>query len=220
MAGNEAASVAPDGSPVLVYRRLPPGVAEADVIAGAIPWGARVLELGAGAGRVTHVLVERGYRVTAVDESAEMLAGISGAETVRASIEGLALGRRFDAVVLGSHLVNTSDDQQRRALLRTCRDHLSRHGIALIEHHAVTWVDTAEDGESQAGEVTVALREVNRHPPYVSAVAEYRVDGHVFRQPFTARILTDDELAQELRRVGLEVVERPSPRWTAARLAR
>ena len=53
-------------------------------------------------------LLARGYSVVAVDDSPEMLAHIDTAETVVASIEGLDLRRRFDAVLLCSHLVNTS----------------------------------------------------------------------------------------------------------------
>jgi SAM-dependent methyltransferase len=209
--------VTPDGSPVLVYRRLPPGEAEAEVIAAALPSGASVLELGAGAGRVTHPLLARGFRVTAVDESAEMLAAIEGAETVQAAIEDLALGRRFDAVILGSHLVNTSDDGQRRAFLRAARDHVDQHGSVLLEHHASTWAQTAEEGESRQGDVSVALREVRRHPPFVTAVAEYAVDGFVFRQPFTARVFSDAELAAELGAAGFGPVQRLTPTWTLAK---
>jgi len=53
----------------------------------------------------------------------------------------------------------------------------------------------------------------------VSAVAEYRVDGHVFRQPFTARVWSSDELAAELHDAGFSDVRPISPKWTAARLA-
>jgi len=211
-----ASRIAADGSPVLVYARLPPGTAEADVITSAVRPGAHLLELGAGTGRVTHVLLARGYAVTAVDNSPEMLACIQGAETVEADIETLALGRRFDAVILGSHMVNTDDDVQRRAFLRACRDHVADHGIVLIEHHTAAWLQTANDGESQAGDVVVALRDVRRHAPFVTATAEYRVDGHVFRQPFTARIFHQAELAQELRDAGFGTVAPLNATWTLA----
>lgn len=210
--------ITPDGSPVLVYRRLPPGDAEAEVIAGAVPARAQVLELGAGAGRVTRALVARGLRVTAVDESAEMLAAIEGAETVQARIEGLALGRQFDAVVLGSHLINV-DPPQRDAFLRACREHVRDDGAVLVEHYPADWAERAAPGEHVVGEVTVALREVRRHAPYVTAVAEYVVDGHVFRQPLTARVLSADELAVALVSAGLAWVEPLTPVWTAAGVA-
>jgi hypothetical protein len=38
-----------------------------------------------------------------------MLAHVRGAETVRGRIEELALGRRFDVVLLASHLINADD---------------------------------------------------------------------------------------------------------------
>ncbi|NEE16204.1 class I SAM-dependent methyltransferase, partial [Streptomyces sp. SID7499] len=76
-----------------------------DVIAGVAPAGASILELGCGAGRVTHPLVRRGFSVTAVDESPEMLEEIVGARRVRSPIESLDLGgERFDVVLLGSFL--------------------------------------------------------------------------------------------------------------------
>jgi len=94
--------IAPDGSPVGLYARLPE-LGEGEVVATALPAAASVLELGCGTGRITRQLVRLGYRVTAVDESAEMLAHVRDAETVRAEIEGLRLGRRFDAALETIH---------------------------------------------------------------------------------------------------------------------
>src|SRR5919198_5137029 len=51
--------VAPDGSPVEIYRRLP-ATGEPELIHGAIPAGASILELGCGAGRITHELIRLG----------------------------------------------------------------------------------------------------------------------------------------------------------------
>jgi len=66
-------STAPDGSPVELYERLPE-LGEDDVVVSVLPEEASVLELGCGTGRITRQLVRLGDRVTAVDESAEMLA--------------------------------------------------------------------------------------------------------------------------------------------------
>ena len=44
--------IAPDGSPVLLYARLP-SFGEAALIHEAVPADSRILELGAGAGRIT-----------------------------------------------------------------------------------------------------------------------------------------------------------------------
>src|SRR5438093_6907399 len=86
--------------------------------------GSSILELGCGAGRVTHPLVALGHPVVAVDESPEMLAHVRGAETVRARIQDLRLGRPFDAVLLASFLVNVADHGLRRRTLEVCREHV------------------------------------------------------------------------------------------------
>ena len=86
--------ITPDGCAVDFYARMT-AMGEPEIVHDAIPAGASILELGCGAGRVTHPLVALGHPVTAVDESPEMLAHVRGAETVRARIEDLALGRRF-----------------------------------------------------------------------------------------------------------------------------
>src|SRR5690242_6925927 len=70
--GTGPGAITPDGCAVEFYSRLPVKD-EPDIISAAVPPGAHLLELGSGVGRVTHALVERGFTVTAVDESAEML---------------------------------------------------------------------------------------------------------------------------------------------------
>jgi SAM-dependent methyltransferase len=70
---------APDGSPVEVYLRLPPGE-EPGIVHAAVPEGAAVLELGCGAGRLTRALLAFGHPVVAVDQSPEMLRHVQGAE--------------------------------------------------------------------------------------------------------------------------------------------
>ena len=126
---------APDGSPVGLYTRLPE-LGEGEVVAAALAAGASVLELGCGSGRITRQLVRLGFRVTAVDESAAMLAHVREAETVQAQIEGLDLGRRFDAVVLASNLVN-AEPPRRRAFLENCRRHAD---LAVVQGLPLAWV--------------------------------------------------------------------------------
>src|SRR5690606_3005633 len=113
--GTGSGPITPDGSPGEFYTLVPVG-GEPGIVAGVVPAGGWVLDLGAGVGRVTHPLVERGYEVVAVDESAEMLAEVRGAETVRSRIQDLRLGRRFDGVLLASHLVHTADEAGRQGL--------------------------------------------------------------------------------------------------------
>jgi SAM-dependent methyltransferase len=147
--------ITPDGCPVELYTLLPPGWAEADVISAVAKPGASVLELGAGAGRVTHCLLARGFNVVAVDESPEMLDRIRGADTVASRIEDLDLRREFDVVVLGSHLVNVPDDEAVRALLAGRRSGSTPSTIW-------TWSATGSATRSATSAVTTTTSSVQR----------------------------------------------------------
>jgi SAM-dependent methyltransferase len=192
-------AVTPDGSPVEAYLRLPPR-GEAELVHSAIPSGAAILELGCGVGRVTHELIRLGHPVVAVDESADMLAHVRGAETVHARIEELDLPRRFQCVLFASHFVNT-EDAERDMLLRTCVRHLAADGVVLIERYDPSWVP--EGTARRIGEVGVTLRDVRIDGRRFSAVVDYEVDGRTWAQPFAAVLLDDAELDAALRRVGL-----------------
>ena len=179
---------------------------EPEIVHAAVPAGASILELGAGAGRVTHPLVALGHPVVAVDESAEMLARIRGAETVRASIQELDLGRRFDAVLLASFLVNTADRDVRRRFLQACRRHLGDGGCVLLQRHPPAWFEEAAEGEGVAGGVSHRLRGLRRPTPgLLAATVEYRAGDRTWTQWFTAERLDDDALAAALGEAGLDL---------------
>jgi SAM-dependent methyltransferase len=219
--------ITPDGCSVELYGLLP-SMGEPEIVHDAIPPGASILELGAGAGRMTHPLVALGHPVVAVDESGEMLARIRGAagdldadgwggaastgpasvgvETVQARIQELDLGRRFDAVVLASFLVNEPDDDLRGRFLRACRDHVGDDGCVLVQRHPAAWFDEAAEGERTSGGITFRLRGLARPGPgLLSATVEYQVGERVWTQWFTARRLDDGALAAVLAAAGLAV---------------
>jgi SAM-dependent methyltransferase len=201
-------AVAPDGSPVEVYRRLAPQ-GEPELIATALPPGATVLEIGCGTGRLTHPLLELGFSVTAVDNEPEMLAHVRGAETVLADAERLDLGRRFDCVLLASHFVNEGDDRSRRELLTASARHLTGDGLLLAEVYPPE-LEWSPGRETRLGDVVVRLAEAERDGDLVRAVMEYEVEGRRWRQPFTARILDEEALRAELATAGLRF-----DRWLA-----
>jgi SAM-dependent methyltransferase len=211
--------VAPDGSPVEIYRRLP-ATGEPELIHGAIPAGASILELGCGAGRVTQGLLRLGHPVTAVDESAEMLAHVCGAEVVRASIETLALGRAFDCVVLASHFVNEVDPKRRRRLLDVCARHVGASGSVLVESYPAgfDWED-AVGRQTVRGDVAIAVTEARVRGAVVDALVEYRVDGQAWQQAFVARMLDRAEFTAALAEAGLDFVRWLDDRksWCEAR---
>jgi SAM-dependent methyltransferase len=203
--GSGPGVITPDGCAVDFYALLP-AMGEPELVHAAIPPGASILELGAGAGRMTHPLLRLGHPVVAVDESPEMLAHVHGAETVTAQIQALDLGRRFDVVLLASFMVNTADDALRRGLLRACRRHVRDDGQVLLERHAPAWFDEAAEGEAAKEGITFRLRDLERPGPgLLSATTEYQVGDRLWTQSFTARRLDDDELAAALADVGLAV---------------
>lgn len=202
MTGTGPGGLTADGCAVEVYLELP-AMGEADLVHAVAGAGASVLDLGAGVGRIAHGLVERGHEVVAVDQSAEMLAHVRGARTVTAPIAGLDLGRTFDAVLLASHLVNTPDAGERRALFDTARRHLAAGGVLVAEWHPPEWFDAAGEASGRAGEVRIELRDVHRDGDRLSATVRYWIGDELWTHSFTARRLTDQALAGELREAGL-----------------
>ena len=202
---------APDGSPVGVYLRLPE-LGEGEVVASVLPAGASVLELGCGTGRITRQLVRLGYRVTAVDESPEMLAHVEDAETVQAQIEGLELGRRFDGVLLASNLVN-AEPVQRSAFLEAGRRHAD---LVVCEGLPLAW--SPEDRESTLGEVRSRLRIDGIEDGVVGGQMEYEADGETWRHPFAMCLFADEGgLEAALSEAGLRFERRLDARWFTAR---
>jgi SAM-dependent methyltransferase len=202
---------APDGSPVGLYARVPE-LGEGEVVASLVPAGGSVLELGCGTGRITRQLVRLGYRVTAVDESREMLEHVRDAETVEGRIEGLDLGRRFDAALLASNLV-TAEPEQRRAFLETCRRHSD---VVIVEGLPLGW--SPEDGGERAlGDVVSRLRVDRVEDSVVHGEMEYEAGGETWRQSFAMRVFADDaELDAALAEAGLHLERRLDARWFVA----
>ncbi|MEV5172886.1 class I SAM-dependent methyltransferase [Streptomyces flaveolus] len=203
--GTGPGAITPDGCAVELYARLPVGE-EPDIIAAAVPAGAHILELGSGVGRMTHPLLERGFTVTAVDESADMLARVRGARTIRSSIEDLDLGEKFDVVMLASFLVHAGDEEVRRGLLRTCARHVADGGCVLIQregpdHHT----DVPRERVDPSG-FTVRIASVEPAGEGVNSVhAEYVFPDAVWTQTFLSRPLTKEQFESALAEAGLEV---------------
>jgi SAM-dependent methyltransferase len=196
--------ITPDGCAVDFYA-LMPDFGEPGIVHEATGAGASILELGCGAGRVTRPLVALGHPVVAVDESAEMLAHVRDAETVRARIQDLSLGRRFGAVLLASHLINV-DSETRRVFLDVCREHVADDGCVIVQQHSPEWFSAAQDNEVTRDGIILRLRDVSRPAPnLVSATVEYVVGDRCWTQTFTTMRLDEAELAAALAAAGLHL---------------
>lgn len=67
--------VAPDGSPLAFYRRLPTD-GEPELIHALLAPGASILDIGCGPGRITGPLLSLGHPVTSVDDGPGMIAAL------------------------------------------------------------------------------------------------------------------------------------------------
>lgn len=203
--GTGPGAITPDGCAVELYERLPVGD-EPDIIAAAVPAGAHILELGSGVGRVTRPLLERGFTVTAVDESADMLARVRGARTICSSIEDLDLGERFDVVMLASFLVHAGDEEVRRGLLRTCAEHVKRGGCVLIQREGEDYHTNVPRERVDPSGLTVRIVSAEPVGDGVDSVrAEYVFPDVVWTQTFLSRPLTKGQFESALAEAGLEV---------------
>ncbi|MFE9018053.1 class I SAM-dependent methyltransferase [Streptomyces sp. NPDC007808] len=199
--------VTPDGCAVELYSRLPV-LDEPDIVAAAVPAGAHILELGCGVGRVTHPLLERGFSVTAVDESQEMLDRVRQARTILSSIEDLDLGETYDVVMLASFLVHTGDVDERRALLRTCERHLAPGGRVLIQREGEDWHTNVPRERVDPSGFTVRVVSAEPVGDGVNSVyAEYEFPDATWTHTFLSRPLTKKQFEDALAEAGLKVDE-------------
>ncbi len=197
-----------DGCPVEVYAALSPRRQEAGIVHQFLGPGGSVLDLGAGTGLIAEPLAESGYRVVAVDNSAEMLTHLRRATPVRGDIEDIDLDERFDVVLLASHLVNTPDAEERERLLAVAARHVKPSGHVLIEWHPPKWFDGLTVGLASQGSLDGFLIELlvrDLSEGVLSARVTYRRAGQEWTQTFRARHLAWAELSAALHGVGLDL---------------
>ncbi|WP_405932647.1 class I SAM-dependent methyltransferase [Streptomyces sp. NBC_00827] len=203
--GTGPGAITPDGCAVELYTRLSVGE-EPDIISAAVPAGARILELGSGVGRVTHPLLERGFTVTAVDESAEMLERVRGARTICGPIEDLDLGETFDVVMLASFLVHAGDVEVRRGLLKTCARHVAEDGCVLIQREGPDYHTNVPRERLDPTGFTIRIVSAEPVGDGVDSIhAEYVFPDATWTQTFLARPLTKEQFEEALGEAGLRV---------------
>ncbi len=191
---------APDGSPVALYSTLR-AMGEPEIVHEVVPAGSEILELGAGAGRITRELIALGHSVVAVDQSRAMLDLIEGAETVHADIETLALGRRFPVVVLASNFVNDPDRSRVSAYLDCCARHVLPHGQVLVQGYPRDWRPDSEWRE--LGGVRARLRSFERDGSLLRGEMQYVVAGESVFHSFEACLVAESQIDEELEAAGL-----------------
>jgi ubiquinone/menaquinone biosynthesis C-methylase UbiE len=144
------------------------GVKEALALVGALPAGARVLDLGCGNGvPLTSAVVAAGRRAIGVDSSPEMLArfvvNCAGTPALRAVAQCLPLrGGSFDAVIAWGVLFHLPQADQRRVVAEVSRVLCSNGGFLF----------TSGDVDDDSGTHVTPMNSVDFH--YYS----YSVEGY------------------------------------------
>jgi len=194
--------VAPDGSPVAFYTRLP-ATGEPELIHGVLAPGSSVLDLGCGPGRIAGPLADLGHPVTGVDDCSGMIAALpAGVAGVVADARTVRLGRRFDAVLLASHLVNAPDDGP--AFVATAAAHVEPGGAVIGETYPPGWDPAPTVGrETRLGDARITLLRADVVGDRIEAEVRYGVDDLEWTQPFSARLLDEDGVRTLLADQGL-----------------
>lgn len=206
-----------------------------------------VLDLGCGTGNHAFPLAERGYQVTGVDRSEQMLAAArakqndrGNPELIHSEIQELKLDRQFDAVLMMFAVMGylAGDDDLRRGL-QAVRRHLSTGGLFVADFWYGPAVLAIGPSVREARLDTAAGELVRTATPaldpdrnlctvhYRLAQAEGQPAGE---ESHTMRFFFDDELDRVLAAAQLELLEllpfgelegRPDPStWNATLCAR
>ena len=194
--------VAPDGSPVDFYRRIP-AAGEPELVHSAIRPGDAILDIGCGTGRIAGPLAALGHPVTGIDNSPEMIAALPPTvEGLIADAATVRLGRIFDCALLASHFVN--DPALGAAFAATARAHVGPDGVVIGEAYPPDWDPEPAIGRTRRlGDAEVTLVRAVRTGEQVEAEVRYAVDGRVWTQPFSARLLDEAALTELLAGAGL-----------------
>ncbi len=158
-----------------------------------------------------------------IDNSAEMLAYIRGAETVWGDIEELDLGRSFDAVLLASTLINFQVVRTHAALLATCRRHVGPGGAGADRAAQSRYLrnDAARAGSERKPASAIWIRSVRRDGRLAHIILRSEAPDWVWTQSYTCELIDDAQIVESLTTAGLRLIRwlDPPRRWAWPELA-
>jgi len=218
--GDGPGAQAPDGCSVALYARLPYR-GEIEPLAPLLRPGLSVLELGCGTGRLTRRLLDLRCAVTAVDNSAEMLAHVpADAVRVLADIEQLRLAQRFDVVLLASGLINHADAAVRAAFVACAAAHLTPTGRFIVQRQDPAWLASATVGPlGEIDGIALNLRSVDRDDACVIGMTlAYTDSSACWTQTFSLVALDEAAMQEQMSAAGFGQIDwlDDGRRWASA----
>jgi SAM-dependent methyltransferase len=196
-----------------------------DLIVRHRPGAQSVLDLGCGTGRHALLLAERGYRMTGVDLSEEMLkvarASSSGQSFVQGDVRSVRLGKTFDVVLSLFHVMSyQTTNGDLRAALSTVREHLAPGGLfvfdcwygpAVLTSRPETRVKRLEDDKIQVTRLAEPVLHANDNVVDVNyqVLIRDRASGAVeeLRETHKMRYLFAPEVSLLLESAGLRLTQ-------------
>jgi hypothetical protein len=129
---------------------------------------------------------------------------IDGLPTVCAPIEGLELDRTFDVVLLASTMIN-SEPALRRAFLDTCRRHVARDGVVVVQMNPPGWFDAEQEPGREVDGIRRVIRSTHRDGPCLQMEVAYHVGDRTWTHGWSSYRLDDEDLVAELCAAGLSL---------------
>lgn len=187
-----------------------------------------VLDVGCGTASHMIPLIERGYKVTGVDVSAQMLkiaqeklsrASLK-ADLVKGSFQAFAIGRKFDAVICLFSVINyVAANGDIVKALRNIRVHMGRDSVFIFDFwNANAVVDHYRPRKSahfRKNGMDLQRQSVTKVYPSqkrceVNYTCTLRQDGRFIRrdeEKHVLRYFSPEEMTDYLRKAGLKVVD-------------
>ncbi len=176
----------------------------------------RVLDLGCGTGLLARLLAADGHTVTGVEPAAPMLAIARrhpGVEWLAGDARTLALGRRFDAVVMSGHVFQIFvEDAEIAAVLARAREHVEPGGVLVFDSRnpaARAWERWTPERSRRSvevaglGRVTVSYAVRAVAGDLVSFTTDHAfADGTHLASESTLRFLDADAIRERLATAG------------------
>lgn len=202
-----------------------------DFVRERLPVGSKVVEFGAGTGRVAVPLAEGGYTVHAIDAAPAMLKSLrtkdpAGLVSVHeADFTRDVVGRGFDlCLIVNNTLFMMPSQEEQCTVLRCAADHLRENGLLFMETYEPSFYHSLSKPHTQTSVLSgnKLLIDTIQCDPLAQTLFFLRTlvtDGQVRTFPEISRYCWPAELDLMAKGVGFKLIERWSD-WEGSAFSR